>query len=238
MKKEDLFRTLWESIRNYFLGRRLTKTSDMPPAMAGLAQMLEKIFFDVADHKYLAELWSMRILEVLSWTVQGFEAATKSVEGIPTWSWASTTAPSDYIYGKPSETFVDLAEAHCTGYARPKETTASLKVKGFTASLFLRLDHRHKGSEDRPSLSFWANENSAMIATTEENGIGKRASRTTSVFVSDMSICPAWHDHEVMERRTNRVYVEFLPSCEPQKDRGNVLCAWKRATLAQYSSFS
>jgi hypothetical protein len=218
MRREDFFRTLWENIRKDFFGRSLTKTSDMLPAVAGLAQMLEKRLFGVADHKYLAGLWSTRISEDLSWTVLDFDAATESIEGIPTWSWASTTAPSDYIYGKPSETFVDLVEAHCTGYARPKETPASLKVKGFVASLCLRVDHRHKGYEDRPSLSFWVNENSAMTATTEEIEAKEKASRTTSVFVSDMPICPASHDHEAIGE-TNESCLRRVPSIVRASER-------------------
>ena len=196
--REDLFRTLWENIRTDFFGRSLTKTSEILPAVAGLAQMLEKRLFGVADHKYLAGLWSTRISEELSWTVLDSGSATESIEGIPTWSWASTTAPSAYIYGKPSETFADLVEAHCTRYARPKETPASLKVKRFVAPLCLRVDHRHRGYGGRPSLSFWVNEASAMTATTEEVEAQARASQTTGFCVWDMLICPASQDYEAI----------------------------------------
>ena len=208
MRREDLFRTLWENIRRDLFGRRLTKTSDKLPAVAGLAQMLEKRLFGVADHNYLAGLWSTRVSEDLSWTVLDFDTATESIEGLPTWSWASTTATSDYIYGKPSETFVDLVEAHCTGYARPKETPASLKVKGFVAPLCLRVDHRHRG---RPSLSFWVNEASAMTATTEEVETERKASRTTSFCVWDMPICPASHDYGAIGE-TNESCLPRVPS--------------------------
>lgn len=218
MEREDLFRRLWESIRGDFFGRSLTKPSDMLPAMAGLAQMLEKALLGVADHRYLAGLWSTRISEDLSWTVLDFDTATESIEGIPTWSWASTTAPSGYIYYSPSETFIDLVEAHCTGYARPKETPASLKVKGFVVSLYLRVDHRHKDYKDRPSLSFWVNENSAMTTTTEEIEARKKTSQTTSVFVLDMPICPAPHDHEAI-RETNDSRLRRAPSIVRASER-------------------
>lgn len=211
MRREDLFRTLWENIRRDFFGRRLTKTLDKLPAVAGLAKMLEKRLFGVADHKYLAGLWSTRISEDLSWTVLDFDSTTESIEGIPTWSWASTTGTSDYIYGKPSETFVDLVEAHCTGYARPKETPASLKVKGFVAPLCLRVDHRHRVYGGRPSLSFWVNEASAMTATTEEIEAETRASQTTSFCVGGMPICPASHDYEVIGE-TNESCLPRVPS--------------------------
>jgi len=116
--------------------------------------MLEKRLLSVTDHNYLAGLWSTRISEDLSWTVLDFDATTESIEGIPTWSWVSTTASSGYIYGRPSQTFVDLVEAYCAGYARPKQTRTSLKVKGFVASLYLRVHHSYEGYNDRLSLSF------------------------------------------------------------------------------------
>jgi Heterokaryon incompatibility protein (HET) len=196
---EDTFRTLWENIRRDLFGRLLTKASDKLPAMAGLAKQLEKTLVGAADHKYLAGLWSERISEDLSWTVLDFDTATESIESVPTWSWASTTAPSDYIYGRPFETFVDLVEAHCTGYARPKEAPAFLKVKGFVKSLCLRVDPQYSDYGGRPNLSFWVDEKSAMAASTEEIVARRKASRTGSVFVSDMPICPASHDHLIME---------------------------------------
>ena len=95
MTRKDFFRTLRDNIRTDFFGRSLTKPSRNLPAVAGLAQMLEKRLFGVADHKYLAGLWSTRISEDLSWTILlDFVSATESIEGTPTWSWASTTATS------------------------------------------------------------------------------------------------------------------------------------------------
>jgi hypothetical protein len=114
--------------------------------------------------------------------------------------------------------FVDLVEAHFTGYARPKESPASLKVKGFAASLCLRVYHRHKHYEDRPSLSFWVNGNSAMTATKEEIEARKRGSRTTSIFLSDMPICSASHDHEAIGK-TNESYLCRVPSIVRASER-------------------
>ena len=137
-----LFKSTTNLIRTNFFGRGFTETSDKLPAVAGLAQMLKKRLLGVPYHKYLTDLWSTRISENRSWIVLDFDSATDFIEGIPTWGWAPTTAPTDHIYGKPSDTFVGLVEARCTGYARLKETLASLRAKDFVAPLYLRVDYR------------------------------------------------------------------------------------------------
>lgn len=216
VRDEAYFRTLWEGIREDLFKRNITRSSDKLPAMAGLAQLLEKTLHGVPNHRYLAGLWSERIAEDLSWTVLDYDATTEKVEGIPTWSWASTTAPSDFIYGRPSETFVELVEANCTGYAHPKEVSASLKVKGFVVSLLLRVDHQHAEHEDRPHLSFWFDESRAMTTTTEELQAKKKAARaegalTSSMLITDMPICPVVHDHDPAEH-TGATYFRKVTS--------------------------
>ncbi|KAF2844593.1 HET-domain-containing protein, partial [Plenodomus tracheiphilus IPT5] len=114
MRDEAFFRTLWESIRQDLFARDITRTSDKLPAMAGLAQMLEKRLFETPNHRYLAGLWSTRISEDLSWTVLEYDDTSTWIEGVPTWSWASTSNDSDIIYGRPSDTYVELIEARCT----------------------------------------------------------------------------------------------------------------------------
>lgn len=198
LEAEDFFRTLWEDIRNDLFQRGITRASDKLPAMAGLAKMLEKTLMGV-DHRYLAGLWSSRLSEDLSWTVLDFDSTTESIPGIPTWSWASTTSQNDYIYGRPSETFVELVEAHCTDYARPRETQAFLKVKGFVRSLCLRVDNGRKDDQGRPSMSFWINEDRAMSANTETILEKEKASKTTSFFVLDMPISPVSHSYQTLE---------------------------------------
>ena len=191
-KEEHGFRKFWETVRKDLSGRALTYPSDKLPAIAGLAQMLEEKHLHLPNHKYLAGLWSTRISEDLSWTVLEFDEATQSIENIPTWSWASTTASYDYIYGRPSETFVDLVEANCTGYAGSRKAQASLTVKGFVAPLSLRVDHKHKDDYGRPSLSFWVNSNFAIASVTDEI-----KDPSTFYFVLDMPISPAAHTHQI-----------------------------------------
>jgi hypothetical protein len=205
-KEEHGFRTFWETVREDFSGRYLTYPSDKLPAMAGLAQMLEEKHLHLPNHKYLAGLWSTRISEDLSWTVLEFDAATQSIESVPTWSWASTTASYSYIYGRPSKTFVDLVKANCTGYARFNKAQASLTVKGFVAPLSLRVDHRHKGDNDRPSLSFWVNSNFAITSVTDEIKVP-----SASYFVLDMPISPAAHTHQITGP-TNNLALCRVPS--------------------------
>ena len=198
MQREDAFRTFWENIRSDFFGRDLTKPSDMLPAMAGLAQMLETRLLGVPNHKYLAGLWSTRISEDLSWTVLEFDAATKPIEGVPTWTWASATTACGYIYGRPSKTYVDLVESHASGYARSREASASLKVNGFVTTSCLRVDPKYKGFDGRPSLSFWIDENAAIAATTEEIEARRKGSRSTGYIVLDMPICAIPHHHQIV----------------------------------------
>ena len=195
-KEEDFFRTLWENARKDFFYRSLTKVSDRLPAVAGLAQMLESRLQDVPNHRYLAGLWSTRIAEDLSWTVLECDEEAEAMEGVPSWSWASVSAPSDYIYGRPSTTFVDLVEAKCTGYARPRELFASLRLRAFLAQAFLRVDHLVEGYEGRPQLTFWVHEVSARSTTRERVQLIEKTDRTRGVFVSDMPFSPAPHSHE------------------------------------------
>ena len=197
-EKEHGFRTFWEAVREDLSRRNLTYPSDRLPAIAGLAQMLEEKHSHIPNHKYLAGLWSTRISEDLSWTVLEFDEATQSIGSIPTWSWASTTASYSYIYGRPSKTFVDLVEANCAGYAHFHKSQASLKVKGFVAPLSLRVDHRHKDGDDRPSLSFWVNSNFAITSVTDEIKVPR-----ASYFVLDMPISPAAHTHSSTELANN-----------------------------------
>ncbi|KAH7314362.1 heterokaryon incompatibility protein-domain-containing protein [Rhexocercosporidium sp. MPI-PUGE-AT-0058] len=81
--------TLWETIRDDYFERALTKKSDMLPAIAGLA----KRFQSLRKHStYLAGLWSHNIAEGLSWTALNFDDGKTEVnEGVPSWSWASIT---------------------------------------------------------------------------------------------------------------------------------------------------
>jgi hypothetical protein len=81
--------TLWETIRDGYFGRTLTKKSDMLPAISGLA----KRFQSLRKHStYLAGLWSHNIAEDLSWAALDFDdGKTEANEGVPSWSWASIT---------------------------------------------------------------------------------------------------------------------------------------------------
>jgi len=202
MKDEHNWRTVWENARDDFFQRDITRISDRLPALAGLAKMLEGRLLDVDGHKYLAGLWSTRLSEDLSWTVLDFEKDAKLIEGVPSWSWASTTATNRYIYGRPSDTYVEMVEANCTGYAHPREERASLKVKGFVVTLFLRIDPQNNDYDGRPHRSFWLNEERALTATTAEIKAKKEVERQlgtleTHFFVSDMPIRPVHTNYDV-----------------------------------------
>jgi hypothetical protein len=197
-KEEHGFRTFWETVREDLAERNITYPSDTLPAIAGLAQMLEEKHSHIPNHKYLAGLWSTRISEDLSWNVIEFDATTQSIQSVPTWSWASTTAHNGYMYGRPSKTFVDLVKYDCTGFARTQRGQASLTVRGYIAQLSLRVHQRHVDNDGRPSLSFWVNSNFATTSVTEEIKVPK-----TSYFVLDMPIMPSAHTHTSINPRTN-----------------------------------
>lgn len=231
VRREDAFRTFWENIRQDLFGREITKTLDKLPAMAGLAQLLEKMLIGVPNHRYLAGLWSTRICEDLSWTVlHQYDRETKSIPNVPTWSWASTTCQNDYIYGRPSETFADLIHTNCTGYAYPRESLASLTFKGFTQTLFLRVDHLHDGYDGRPHLSFWLNPKRAQITSIEaiEAKVDKdreRGVRTGHVFVSDMPFSPTPHEHSAAIDAPAFTQVPSITRATPDTEDCTI-CAW------------
>jgi hypothetical protein len=82
------------------------------------------------------------------------------------------------------------------GYAHPKESPASLTIKGFVVALFLRVDPKHVDYEGCPHLTFWKNMSAAMAMTTEEvkktnKAEWERRRRTMTVFLLDMPIRPA-----------------------------------------------
>ncbi|KAF2279844.1 uncharacterized protein EI97DRAFT_454796 [Westerdykella ornata] len=162
--------------------------------MAGLAQMLEgRLLGENVRHRYLAGLWSSRFAEDLSCTTVDFEPGAESMAGVPSWSWASTTAANDYIYGRPSDTYVELVDAKCKGYAMPK--SPELKVKGFIVPLFMRVDPKSKDYEGRPHRTFWMNGGAALKATTEgieakRDKEREKGARTTHFLVLDMPVCP------------------------------------------------
>ena len=61
-RDKDRQRQQWETVRKDFISRNLTKVSDMLPAIAGIAQILEDNMRS-PDHRYLAGLWSSYISE-------------------------------------------------------------------------------------------------------------------------------------------------------------------------------
>jgi len=122
-----------------------------------------------------------------------FEPGAESMAGVPSWSWASTTAANDYIYGRPSDTYVELVDAKCKGYAMPK--SPELTVKGFIVPLFMRVDPKSKDYEGRPHRTFWMNGGAALKATTEgieakRDKEREKGALTTHFLVLDMPICP------------------------------------------------
>jgi hypothetical protein len=198
--------TLWETIRDDYFGRILTKKSDMLPAIAGLA----KRFQSLRKHStYLAGLWSHNIAEGLSWTALDFNnGKTEANEGVPSWSWASITFAVGYIYDKPIDTYAELIDYHCTGFVRPKESPASIQVQCFLTPMFMRVDplvvprRVSDDHEGHPTITLWTDEDSAAKATIEQVKNAEcppKPERVGSCVVLDMNIGPIVHMHNALE---------------------------------------
>jgi hypothetical protein len=191
--------TLWETIRDDYFGRNLSKKSDMLPAMAGLA----KRFQSLRKHStYLAGLWSHNIAEGLSWTVLDFDEETMANDGVPSWSWASITYGVGYIYANPIATYAELIDYHCTGFVRPKEAPASIQVQCFLTPMSMRVDPRVTNGDGRPAITLWTDEDSAAKATIEQVKAAEsppNGERVGSFVVLDMYIGPTSHKHNDLE---------------------------------------
>jgi hypothetical protein len=112
----------------------------------------------------------------------------------------------------------------------PKESLASLTVKGFVAALSLRVDPKHVDYEGRPHLTFWKNMSAVMATTTEEVNEKSKAEwekrrRTMTVFLLDMSICPALRINAATSAKCLRVpFVQRAPAGHAESSRSADSC--------------
>lgn len=77
---------VWRQLLSHYLERRLTKPTDILPAMSGLARLIQKR----TNAEYVAGLWSNTIMADISWVpdVEGFSGSRSEYIG-PSWSWVS-----------------------------------------------------------------------------------------------------------------------------------------------------
>ncbi|KAL9629826.1 MAG: hypothetical protein Q9204_005055 [Flavoplaca sp. TL-2023a] len=79
----------WYLILYEFTARRFTYTSDLLPAISGLATIFQQSFAEEDD--YIAGIWSHDFAQGLLWLVQDSSATSKAMLDYwaPSWSWAS-----------------------------------------------------------------------------------------------------------------------------------------------------
>ncbi|KAE8454641.1 hypothetical protein EG329_000264 [Mollisiaceae sp. DMI_Dod_QoI] len=204
LNRDKELETLWETIRDDYFGRALTKKSDMLPAIAGLAKRFQSLR---KNSTYLVGLWSHNIAEGLSWTALDFnDGKTEASEGVPSWSWASITYAVGYIYDKPVDTYTQLIDYRCTGFVRPKETPASIQLQCFLTPMFMRVDpgivpRRTSGnSEGHPTITLWTDADLAANASIEQVKAAEcPEERVGTAIVLDMNIGPTAHTHSALE---------------------------------------
>lgn len=75
----------WYSLVEEYNRRRITKETDILPAISGLAAYFQTSLGD----KYLAGLWASDLVIGLLWSVDSVSARSVETKGTPSWSWAS-----------------------------------------------------------------------------------------------------------------------------------------------------
>lgn len=76
---------LWNHILETYTSRQLTYSKDRLPALAGVAQLFERVTRD----EYLDGLWRSRVVEQLIWRVPKARFKSRANNNVSTWSWAS-----------------------------------------------------------------------------------------------------------------------------------------------------
>jgi hypothetical protein len=92
-------KNLWRDIITDYSRKKLTKESDIFPAVAGFAKRME----DIRKSRYLAGLWEDSLNTDLLWSAAdthsngiGYRYPQPTSWRAPSWSWASTTSPVNW----------------------------------------------------------------------------------------------------------------------------------------------
>jgi Heterokaryon incompatibility protein (HET) len=94
--------SVWTEIVTMYTNRRLTFSSDLLPALSGLAATYLSCFG--SDDSYYAGLWRKCFIQHLAWTSSS-EATPGPVYRAPSWSWASLYGSVDYCAVNAFETY-------------------------------------------------------------------------------------------------------------------------------------
>jgi len=122
----------WFNISNQYSERALTKWTDRPPALSGLAEqfMASEVtavssqpgqalkFNQLSLGGYLVGLWSATLEKGLCWQVDytpGKRVSTKDTYIAPSWPWASVSGPINWNWGGNSTvaTTIKIHDVSC-----------------------------------------------------------------------------------------------------------------------------
>lgn len=175
MSKEEVLE-LWYNIISLYSELKLTKPSDRPHALAGIASR----FSQILKSEYIAGLWAIDIPKGLMWSPRRFIAAKDPSIG-PTWSWISRYEPENYTALinngriKPdhrlqvhlSETKCEYADVDCFGRVPHGE----LVISGFVFHAKLENHGHFKG---RPLSGVWEH---TTVVIGDSEGVWRRDCR-------------------------------------------------------------
>lgn len=153
----DKLKEYWKEVVEQYTRRRFTFPSDRLVALAGIASRAHTA---VPDVHYYAGLWSDTLPSTLLWTVErrveygrfwDFESHRIEPRIAPTWSWASVTGCTNFLFwmpafgrGKWADSLPDLSilDIHCqpVGHNRYGSVNdARLTVEGYLCTVTMRL---------------------------------------------------------------------------------------------------
>ncbi|KAF4946976.1 hypothetical protein FSARC_14070 [Fusarium sarcochroum] len=109
--KETDMRRVWREVLQMYTNRRLTYSSDLLPALSGIAsQYLNKVG---SGDTYCAGLWKSSFMQDLCWTANHEAVPLEAGDKAPSWSWASICGSVDYEYTDLGEQKTGLVDVAC-----------------------------------------------------------------------------------------------------------------------------
>ncbi|PNP53047.1 hypothetical protein FNYG_15790 [Fusarium nygamai] len=110
--KEADMRRVWREVLQMYSNRRLTYSSDLLPALGGIAsEYLKKLG---GGDEYCAGLWKSRFVQDLCWNANHEAVPHGSGDKAPSWSWASISGSVDYEYMDLGEQMTELVDVVCS----------------------------------------------------------------------------------------------------------------------------
>lgn len=109
--KETDVRRVWREVIQMYSNRRLTYSSDLLPALGGIASEYSKKLG--VGNEYYAGLWKSSFIQDLCWTANHEAVRHQNGDKTPSWSWASISGSVDHEYTSLEEQRTRLLEVVC-----------------------------------------------------------------------------------------------------------------------------